>query len=111
MTKALSAWGSPAFSDLLIRELERLPHVVLPLQQALAHSSHVSSDPFKVMLIGAREESDAIAVRAGIFYSGITAGCSCVDDPTPVEPQTEYCNLLIRIRKPGGEISVSLLPD
>lgn len=111
LTKALSAWGTPAFSDLLICELERLPHQSLPLQQALAHSSHVSSEPFKVMLIDTREEPDAIAVKAGILYSGITAGCSCADDPTPVEPQTEFCNLLIRIRKRDGEITLSLLPD
>ena len=80
LTKALSTWGSPAFSDQLIRELERLPHEALPLQRALAHSSQVSSEPFKVVLIGAQEESDDIAVRAGVLYSGITAGCSCADE-------------------------------
>ena len=111
MTKALSAWGSPAFSEQLSGELERLPHAALPLQQGLAHSSQVSSEPFKVMLIDAQDETEAIVVKLGVFYSGITAGCSCADDPTAVEPQTEFCHLLLRIDKATGEASVSLLPD
>jgi len=111
LTKALSAWGSPAFSAQLSGELEQLPHTALPLQQGLTQSSQVSSEPFKVMLIDAHDETEAIVVKLGVFYSGITAGCSCADDPTPVEPQTEFCNLLLRIDKTTGEASVSLLPD
>jgi hypothetical protein len=111
LTKSLSAWGSPAFAATLTRELEQLSQEQLPLQPGLGQSSHVSSEPFKAMFIGAQEDADSIIVKAGIFYSGIIAGCNCADDPTPVEPLPEYCTLRLTIDKLRGETVITLLPD
>jgi hypothetical protein len=38
-----------------------------------------------------------IRARVGVFFSGIVAGCRCADDPTPVEPQDEYCEFQFEI--------------
>ena len=46
----------------------------------------------------------------GIFYTGVVAGCSCADDPTPVEEQHEYCEVLIEINRATAEAVIRLLP-
>jgi len=92
------AWGSPEFPVVFKRELEALA-VRLPLQQALATSSAVFGDKIEVMLIGSEADAGHIRARVGVFFSGIVAGCSCNDDPTPVEAQNEYCELSIDLER------------
>lgn len=106
---SLKAWGSPEFREQFKQEVEQLAADQLPLQQGLSLSSYVSADPFKVMVISEGEDEAAIQVKAGIFYSGIIAGCSCSDDPTPTDVQPEYCDLNFTIEKSSGETTVSLL--
>ena len=43
------------------------------------------------MLLSASEDAGLLRVKAGIFYTGIIAGCSCADDPTPIDELNEYC--------------------
>jgi hypothetical protein len=96
LPESLAAWGSPGFPAALRRELEAQAGL-LPLQQALAGSSAVSGDRIEVMLIATDADASQIRARVGVFFSGIVAGCSCADDPTPVEAQNEYCELEIGI--------------
>jgi hypothetical protein len=108
---SLAAWGSPAFEETFKREVRQLGAAALPLQQGLSMTSAVAGDTFSVRVIGARGDAAALHVRAGIFYAGIIGGCSCADDPTPIEDQPEYCELLFDINRMNGETTVSLLPD
>ena len=91
--------------------LEQLPADQLPLQQGLSLSSYVSAEPFKVMVISEGADQAVIRIKAGIFYSGIIAGCSCSDDPAPTDVQQEYCDLQFVIDTRSAETSVSLLQD
>lgn len=111
LPRSLNAWGSPGFNDVLKHEIEQLDAAALPLQQGLARSSHVTDRPFQVMVIGVHEETGLIRVKAGIFYTGIIAGCSCADDPTPIDELNEYCVVQIDIDRATAEASVTLLPD
>jgi hypothetical protein len=95
----------------LKREIEQLDGGLLPLQQGLTASSHALDDRFDAMIIGTTEESGFIRARVGVFFSGLITGCSCADDPTPVEPQSEYCELLFAIDKATAEATVTLLAD
>lgn len=61
------------------------------------------------MILNTTEENDSIQVKAGIFYAGIIAGCSCSDDPSPTDEQNEYCELQFIINKDTAETSVNLL--
>ncbi len=105
---ALAAWGSPAFDAVLQRELEAQAGQ-LPLQQALSGSSAVSGDRIEVMAIAHDADAGNIRARVGVFFSGIVAGCSCADDPTPVEAQNEYCELLVEIdrRTAAAEVRIA----
>ena len=110
LRKTLAAWGAEAFNDEFKAEVETISSSELPLQQGLSLSSYVSSEPFRVMVINTSEDSDVIKVKVGVFYSGIIAGCSCSDDPSPTDTQSEYCDLLFVIDKKTAETSVALLP-
>lgn len=111
LPKALKAWGTPDFKAILKRELEQADATKLPLQQGLATGSYAVDDKLEVMIIGISEKADAIRVKTGVFYQGIIAGCSCADDPTPVEAHSEYCVLQLDIDKSTAEASVALLDE
>jgi hypothetical protein len=111
LSQSLNAWGTPEFVAVLKQELEQLGADRLPLQQGLSASSVALDDPISVMITGVAEDSGFIHVRAGIFYSGIIAGCSCADDPTPVSENNEYCEVRIDIDKATAEATISLLAD
>lgn len=110
LTKALSAWGTPAFESALKQEIEQLPAAQLPLQQGLKTGSY-ALDGHKAMIIGAAEEAGVIRVKAGIFYSGILTGCACADDPTPVNEESEYCVVSLIIDKSTAETTITLLAE
>jgi hypothetical protein len=111
LPESLNAWNTPGFRDVLKREIEQLDAAELPLQQGLTRSSHVSDRPFQAMIIGVREEAALIRVKAGIFYIGIIAGCSCADDPTPIDELNEYCVLQFDIDRTTADTTVTLLEE
>jgi len=108
---ALGAWNLPEFMPVLKLEIEQLGGGRLPLQQGLTASSHALDNQFEAMIIAAADEAGFIRARVGVFFSGIITGCSCADDPTPVEPQNEYCELLFAIDKATAETTITLLAD
>lgn len=111
LTKALDAWGSESFKAVLRKEIEQLSHHELPLQQGLSHSSQVSDEPFQAVILRVDETPQQILATASLFYSGVVAGCSCADDPTPIDTVTECCTLEIRIDKASAEANFLLRDD
>ena len=111
LTKSLNAWGTPDFERVLKDELEQLDTEQLPLQQGLSTSSYVLDNKRSVRLIRASEDAGFIQVKAGIFYTGIIAGCSWADDPTPINENIEYCEVQLDINKITAETRVTLLAE
>lgn len=111
LPESLKAWNTPGFRDVAKREIEALDPAALPLQQALARSSHVTERPFQAMLIGAHEDAGVLRVKAGIFYTGIIAGCSCADDPTPIDELEEHCVVRFDIDRATADATVTLLDE
>jgi hypothetical protein len=109
LAQSLAAWGTDGFKAQFKQEVEQLAADQLPLQQGLSLSSYVSAEPFKVMVISEQEDEAMIKVKAGIFYSGIIAGCSCSDDPSPTDVQAEYCDLQFVIDRRSAQTTVTLL--
>lgn len=105
---ALAAWGTPAFATVLKRELAAQA-ATLPLQQAAAFTSVVLDTPPEVMFIGAEATAGPLSVRVGVFFAGIVAGCACADDPTSVEAQPEYCELLLSIDRSTAAATAALI--
>lgn len=111
MTQSRNAWGTSEFESVFKHEIEQLDAGQLPLQQGLKTGSYALDGKHKAMVIGVSEAADAIHVKAGIFYSGILTGCACADDPTPVNQESEYCVVQMRIDKRTAETTVTLLPE
>ncbi len=110
LSEALHAWGTPEFNAVLKREIAHLDAEQLPLQQGLTSSSYALDDRIEAVILAVAEEADCLRVKAGIFYAGIVAGCSCADDPTPIDENTEYCEVRLEIDKATAETTVTLLP-
>ncbi len=111
LTDSLQAWGSSDFETVLKKEIQKLDHSMLLLQQSLSQSSHVSDTKISLVILKASESRDSICVKAGIFYAGIIAGSCCADDPTPISENTEYCEVLIAIKKTTADAVVPLHPE
>ena len=107
---ALPAWGTPEFDSILKMELEKLGVDQLPLQQGLTSSSFALDNNLAVVIINSSQNTETISVKAGIFYSGIIAGCNCADDPSPIDEQNEYCEIQLEIDRVTGETTVALIP-
>ena len=108
LSHTLKAWHSPASDSAFKKEIAELAHTQLPLQQCLSHSSQVSDEPIQAIILHRSEDSTALHIKAGIFYTGIIVGCSCADDPTPVDTIQEYCELLFRIDRQSAETRISI---
>lgn len=106
LDRSLQAWGSPDFEAVLKQEIAQLGVEYLPLQQGLASSSSVVDAPLTVLIHSVSETESAICIRAGIFYQGITGGCSCADDPTPPSENNEYCEVRLEIDKLSAAVMV-----
>ncbi len=111
LTRSLHAWGTPEFAAILKQEIEQAGADPLPLQQGLSTSSVALGDKISVMINGVSEDAEFIHARAGVFYSGVIAGCSCADDPTPVGENNEYCELRFDIDKQTAATTVTLLAE
>ena len=111
LTKVLAAWGAADFENILKKEIEHMDVKQLPLQQGLSSSSYALDNNIKAIIINAREEENIIRVKAGVFYTGVIAGCNCADDPSPVDEQPEYCEVQIDINKTTAETIIILLSE
>lgn len=103
---AWHALATPRFDKILKAELESLSVEQLPLQQCMSQCNHVVEQKPDILILGADDIDDEKHIRIGVFFSGLIAGCSCADDPTPVEPITEYCEFLLRMNKQTGYITI-----
>jgi len=111
LPQSLKAWPSQNFVNTFKREVAELNHQHLPLQRGLSLSSYVSNDKISAVINRTEEEQSCIRVYTSIFYTGIIAGCSCSDDPTPQDTQNEHCNLCFTINRHTAETAVELIND
>ena len=107
LVQALAAWGSPEFPAAVKRDIERLSAMELPLQQELSTGSYALDRDVGAMILAVHESEQSIHVKAGIFYTSVIAGCSCADDPTPVDERQEYCEVLLVIDKISADTVIT----
>ena len=106
---SLLAWDTEAFNTTFIEEICRLDESTLPLQQGLSQSSYANSDKLTASVLSKNSNKNCLSIKAGLFYTGIITGCNCADDPTPVNENNEYCEVLFTIDKKTAVSSVSLI--
>lgn len=111
LSRSLAAWGSATFETTLKEELAESSADFLPLQQGLTSGSTSLDSDLEVMILRVTETPRSIQVRAGVFYSSIVSGCSCADDPTPLDENREYCEVVLEIDRESGETRAVLAGD
>jgi len=111
LVDSVKAWGSPEFESSFKNEIANLDRQLLPLQEGLSKSSHVSESLLEPVVLSTSETASVISVKTGIFYSGIIAGSCCADDPTPLCEENEYCEVIVDIDKATGEATIRLLTN
>jgi len=109
LTKSLQAWHSDTFKNVLKKELCSINSDLLPLQQGLTQSSYAIGKNLSASVLRVESDNNYIIVKAGLFYTGVIAGCNCADDPTPIDEINEYCDVLLRINKKTAETTVILI--
>ena len=109
LPKSLAAWGRADFPVILKAELEAQDGRFLPLQEGLSRSSYAITEGFTAIIHSFSEEEGSLVARLGIAYRGIIPGCSCADDPTPMDELSEYCELELRIDRQTAEAKARLL--
>lgn len=109
LKKTLLAFKTSDFKNIVKTEITNIDKAQLPLQQGLSLSSYVGQAPFSVVILNVVENESSLNIKTGIFYTGIIAGCSCSDDPSPTDEQTEYCELQFDINKNTAVTTVILL--
>jgi hypothetical protein len=107
LPEAWRALGTARFAEMLKDELESLSVEQLPLQQCMSRGSHVTEQRMQVVILGISDDGDDMDIRIGVFFDSIIAGCSCADDPTPIDAIPEYCELLLRMNKRTGYVVIS----
>lgn len=108
LVDSLLKWKSEDFEKTLKTELESLTGKELPLQAGLQNSGYALDDNIKTTILSRDEDDSVINIVAGVFYTGIIAGCSCSDDPSPTDVLTEYCEITVSIDKQTAEADISL---
>ena len=111
LTTVLTAWGTPAFEEMLKSAIVQMDATLLPLQQGLSQSSYTDGANRSVIFLGITDAADCIQIKAGIFYTGMIPGCSCADDPTPMNEIAEYCEVQLKIDKITAKTTIMLLMD
>ena len=109
LNQSLLAWGTDVFNTILKKELCSINPNLLPLQQGLTQSSYALGENLSITVLNVESDKDYIHVKVGLFYTGVISGCSCADDPTPIDEINEYCDVLLRINKRTAETTVSLI--
>ncbi|AHK78183.1 glucosamine--fructose-6-phosphate aminotransferase [Ectothiorhodospira haloalkaliphila] len=111
LSRSLKAFGSEGFAQVLKEEVSGLGSGVLPLQQGLRTGSNSLDGGLEIMVLRSKEAPAILRVRIGIFYQSIVAGCACADDPTPVNENTEYCEVDVEIDRRDGRARFNLVDD
>lgn len=106
---SLGVWGSPNFEDVFKNEISHLGNSKLPLQQFLSRGNYACEDDIKVILLSRVKDGSMLRVKAGIFFNSMIVGCSCADDPSPVDKLTEYCELEFEIDRKTARACVKQL--
>ena len=107
--KTLEAYKSDDFRQIAKTEIEAIDMKALPLQSALQQSSTVSNSDFTVMILDAHIDADFLFVKTGILFNGIIAGCNCADDPTPMNENNEFCEVLFKININTAATQINLI--
>lgn len=106
---SLAAWNTNNFTKVLKKEICSIDANLLPLQQGLRYSSIANGNNLYATVLKTEDNDENLLIKTGLFYTGVIAGCNCADDPSPIDENNEYCEVLFNINKKTAETVVTLI--
>ncbi|ANJ66374.1 hypothetical protein A9404_02355 [Halothiobacillus diazotrophicus] len=104
----LNLWPSDEFAPRLCAAVKQLGARGLPLQKGLSQGNVALDDDMLVRVLTVAESEEQLQVTLGIQYTSIVTGCSCTDDPSPLNILPEYCETELLIDRHTGETEIRL---
>ncbi len=108
LPRTRSAWNTAAFAAAFKEEIAGVDPARLPLLRLLQHGSEIVGTP-QFMPLGSAMDGNILHLRTGVFLHSILSGCSCADDPTPIDTRNEYGELELLIGQDGRIIEIRAL--
>jgi len=99
-------WETDDFPDALLRDLQGLQPDALLLHKVGDWGGPRDSDSFTITILKITDDRQQVHVRVSVFFTEIIAGCSCGDEPTPING---YCELLMSINKSTAETHIEIV--
>lgn len=106
LVASVGAFGTPAFAEVLRRELLALPGGVLPIEGE--QGGLIDPASIALTLLSSQADAERIEVAVGVFFTEIVGGCSCGDEPFNVNT---YIELSLRIERTDGAAAIRLRWD
>jgi hypothetical protein len=106
LVESVGAFGTPAFAEVLRRELLALTDGVLPI--AGEQGGLIDPASLGLTLLTSRADAERIEIVVGVFFTEIVGGCSCGDEPLAVNG---YVELSLRIERVDGAAVILLRGD
>lgn len=97
------------FEQELLEALMELGVDGLNLQTALRHGSYALADTLQLSILSRSCEEHGIELRVSAFFDSVIAGCSCADDPTPLDTVSEHCVLNVTLDKQRHDLRVEVV--
>jgi hypothetical protein len=103
---SLKHWGGEDFVRYFERDFKRLNLEALPLAQFCTHSGVIDEQSISVRVLSSTAEPNFISLKIGVFFSEISSGCVCSDEPDlAIMADNSYGELAVRINRNSAKIN------
>ena len=96
------------FDKQLAQAIMQLPLKDLPLQQACTQGGWIDENSLQLASLNKQNRAGTIDVQFHVFFTELTGGCNCHDDPAS---SINQCTLLASFDKTNGTTELSLIDD
>lgn len=110
VTEVLTRVGASDFDERVVKMIHRLGPETLRLQDASRYGSYALQDELSLSLLSWTENAEEVRLRVSLFFTSVIAGCSCADDPTPLDKVNEHAVLTVTLNKQRHDLEVELEP-
>lgn len=108
LPNSLCAWRTDAFGATLKGEIEGMSAGTLPLDAGTSRGGLVDDGDITATILTVTDDELSIICDIGVFFTEIVAGCSCGDEPDPINA---YCRMRIRIDKTTAEAEIEQIAN
>ena len=108
LPQLLTQHDEQQFDKQLAQAIMALPLKDLPLQQACTQGGWIDEHSLQLASLKQQESACTIEIEFHVFFTELTGGCNCHDDPAS---SINQCTLLASFDKADGTTELSLIDE